>query len=117
MAYGGPADGTSSALANWLAECIDFQEAVGDLDYEQVQAFLRGQSDEYLKFLAAVEACDGQMPWRHPDSGAELGSISLIASMCSDGTLEADTPVALTCFQWSCDLLDFGIKVKVVGCP
>jgi len=32
--------------------------------------------------------------------------------MVADATQQANRPVTVTCFHWTCDLLDLGIRVE-----
>ena len=53
------------------------------------------------------------MPWRHPDTGEEVDDIGLVASMTADNTLVSSSYETLTFFQWTCDLIDAGIRLML----
>lgn len=108
--YGGPR-GKGRALQMWLDEKVDLFELA---DWEAAYEFIRENSDAYATLHDVVGAAGAYVIWRHPDTGEELGSVSEVESRVSDGTLQADGHVALSCLQWIADLEGIPARVEVV---
>jgi hypothetical protein len=111
-AFGGPDASDRAAMTAWLKEDAPIDEVTGDCDYEYLTSALRRLSSAYSAMEGAVSVCRAFLPWTHPNTGEKVGWIGPIASMCSDGTLEATTAEAVTCLQWASDLLGLGIRLE-----
>lgn len=81
-------------------------------DDELRLAFARDACPAYGTLLEVIGRFQMRPTWYHPDTGELLGEIGYIASMTSDGTQEATSAVAVSCLQWSFDLLGVPARVE-----
>ncbi len=110
--YGGPVKGDAKVLKRWLGEKRSVDEIIEIDDPEQVLSICRRLNPAYAIARAAVTECEPYMPWLDPDSGEEVGFIGLLDSPMADDTQVFSSPVAVTCFQWTCDLLKLGVRIE-----
>lgn len=110
--YGGPHTGSEKQIGNWLKQQVDIFE----LDSEHAEAllsFLETHSAAASGLAQLLSRAGGAMQWRDPDSGEEIGRVAEVTAPGYDVTLNVTSAAALTCLQWTADLLGVPLRFEV----
>lgn len=114
QAYHGPFKAGAEAITHWLNEDIDLYELERGRE-EEVVAFLEHQSPAAIALSQFISRVAPQV-WFDPESGSPFGGVT----QSSDGPgydviTVVDGAAALTCLQWTADLLDAKLRFEVRG--
>ncbi|MEO7102520.1 MAG: hypothetical protein ABI311_04080, partial [Gemmatimonadaceae bacterium] len=109
--YGRPRDCTQHNIESWLDEEISLSAT--DMPADVALGQSRRYSYVYRRLVRAVNQCSEFGAWYNPSTQEPIGRLTPRCPS-SLSVIRATTPAALTCFQWTCDILKLGIRVDVV---